>query len=114
MNKLDTRHPERSAEQEEQIHRLEQMLDEGLEALSGGRTISRDEMRRKIGAISELIDALAVTESGAQSARCRLRFQPKHMDLIPVADGNPRGVGAQGNRAQPQTPAIVDFADHAE
>jgi hypothetical protein len=51
VNKLDTPHPERSVEQAEQIHRLEQMLDEGLEDLSAGRTVSRDEMRREIDAM---------------------------------------------------------------
>ena len=51
MDEFDPPYPERSAEQEQQIHRLEQMLNEGVADLKAGRTISRAEMRREIDAM---------------------------------------------------------------
>jgi hypothetical protein len=42
---------EHSAEYREELHRLEQMLNEGLDDLKAGRTVSRDEMRREIEAM---------------------------------------------------------------
>ena len=51
MDELDTPRTERSAEHEQQIHRLEQLLNEGVEDLKAGRTVSRDEMRREIDAM---------------------------------------------------------------
>lgn len=51
MNESDTPHADRAAEHAEQIHRLEQMLDEGVADLRAGRTVSRAEMRRAIDAM---------------------------------------------------------------
>ena len=51
MNEFDPPPSERSPEHGEQICRLERMLDEGLDDLTAGRTISRDEMRQTIDAM---------------------------------------------------------------
>ena len=51
MNDVDIPPSKRSHEHGEQIRRLEQMLNEGLDDLKAGRTLSRDEMRQEIDAI---------------------------------------------------------------
>ena len=51
MNAFDPPPSERSPEHGEPICSLERMLDEGLDDLTAGRTISRDEMRQKIDAM---------------------------------------------------------------
>jgi predicted transcriptional regulator len=51
MNDFDIPPSGRSLEHEEQIRRLEQMLEEGLDDLKAGRVVSRDEMRREIDAL---------------------------------------------------------------
>ena len=51
MNDLDMPPSEHSPEQGEQIRRLEQMLEAGLDDLKAGRVVSRDEMRREIDAL---------------------------------------------------------------
>jgi hypothetical protein len=43
--------PEPNGSADEQIRRLEKLLDEGLDDIDAGRTVSRDEMRREIEAL---------------------------------------------------------------
>jgi hypothetical protein len=51
MNEFVSPPAKRSQEHGEQIHRLEQMLNEGLDDLRAGRTVSRDQMRQEIDSI---------------------------------------------------------------
>jgi hypothetical protein len=43
--------PQRDPEREAETKHLEELLNEGLDDLASGRTVSRDEMRREIEAI---------------------------------------------------------------
>ena len=51
MNGFENPSAEQSAKDREALDRLEQMLNEGLDDLKVGRTVSRDEMSREIEAM---------------------------------------------------------------